>query len=215
MIIIHPHLSAKERLLLGRKYLSTLEEYTYCLDGRNSKSVNKLRFQKFTQKHEQEEKYLNLSLLPPCRNIFHPVHPSNKSSCLLDETCRYCNSARATSSRLRMKCNCQRHLGKWTKLLLLFITSIKALMMKLTMKILMNQNLDGKAQETIVTLNKGFWKFVGRKSEAFLNLIKHFQRLYDYNTAISYFFFSTNILETPILAVWFFLTLEESSAVNF
>ena len=43
----------------------------------------------------------------------------------------------------------------------------------------MSQKLDGKEQVTMVTLSKGFWKFVGLKSEAFLNLIKHLERLND------------------------------------
>ena len=63
---------------------------------------------------------------------------------------------------------------------------------------MMNQNLDAKAQVTIVALNKGFQKFVGLTSETFSILIKHFQRLNDYNAVISYFFSPTNIPETSI-----------------
>ena len=81
------------------------------------------------------------------------------------------------------------------------------------MKILMNQNLDGKAQVTIVTLNKGFRKFVGLKSEAFLNLIKQFQRLNDYDTVI-FFFFRQAFLRHQY-PIEFFLTSEESSVVCF
>ena len=99
------------------------------------------------------------------------------------------------------------------KLLTLFITSIRALMMQLTMKILMNQNLDGKAQVTIVTLNKGFRKFVWLKSEAFLNLIKQFQRLNDYDTVILFFF--RQALLRHQYPIEFFLTPEESSVVCF
>ena len=47
---------------------STLEEYTCCLYCSNSKNINKLRFQKFIQKYEREEKYVGLALQPPCGN---------------------------------------------------------------------------------------------------------------------------------------------------
>ena len=73
--------------------------------------------------------------------------------------------------------------------------------------------MDGKAQVTIVTRNKSFWKFVGLKSEAFLNLIKHFQRLNDYNTVISYFFPRQTFLRQQYLIFDFFSTAEESSGV--
>ena len=56
------------QVTLDDETFSTLEEYTCCLYGSNSKNINKLRFQKFTQKYEQEEKYVDLALLPPCRN---------------------------------------------------------------------------------------------------------------------------------------------------
>ena len=46
-------------------------------------------------------------------------------------------------------------------------------------------------------LNKGFQKCVWLKSEAFLNLIKDFQMLNNYNTVIS--FFPTNIPETYLI----------------
>ena len=36
--------------------------------GSDSKNIQKLRFEKFTQKYEREEKYVNFALLPPCRD---------------------------------------------------------------------------------------------------------------------------------------------------
>ena len=42
--------------------------YTCSLNGSDSKNINKLKFQKFTQKYEREEKYVGLDLPPPCRN---------------------------------------------------------------------------------------------------------------------------------------------------
>ena len=55
-------------ITLDDETFSTLEEYTCCLYGSNSKHINKLRFQRFTQKYERQEKYVDLALLPPCRN---------------------------------------------------------------------------------------------------------------------------------------------------
>ena len=56
------------QVTLDDETFSTLEEYTCFLYGSNSKNINKLRFQKFIQKYEREERYVDLALLPPCRN---------------------------------------------------------------------------------------------------------------------------------------------------
>ena len=57
------------KVTLDDETFSTLEEeYTCCLYGSNRKNINRPRFQKFTQKYEREEKYVDLFLLPPCRN---------------------------------------------------------------------------------------------------------------------------------------------------
>ena len=66
------------------------------------------------------------------------------------------------------------------------------------MKIFMNQNIDRKAQVTI---------------EAFLNLIKNFQKLSNYNTVISFFRQAFLRQQYPIFN--FFVTPEESLAVYF
>ena len=87
-----------DQVTLDDETFSTLEEYTCCLYGSNGKNIKKLRFQKFTQKWE--EKYVDLALLPPSRKSF-VAHPTSKSSCLLDETCKYCNSSRATPQYCR------------------------------------------------------------------------------------------------------------------
>ena len=56
------------QVTLDDETFSTLEEYTCCLYGSNSKNINRRKFQKFTQKYERDEKYVDLALLPPCRN---------------------------------------------------------------------------------------------------------------------------------------------------
>ena len=89
----------ENQVTLDDETFSTLEEYTCCLYGSNSRNINKLRFQKFAQKYKHEENYFDLALLPPCRN------PKSKLNCLLDETCKYCNSSRATPSIRWLGCN--------------------------------------------------------------------------------------------------------------
>ena len=49
---------------------NTLVEYTCCSYGSNRKNINKLRFQKFTQKYERGEKKQSFV-----------VHPTSKFSC--------------------------------------------------------------------------------------------------------------------------------------
>ena len=89
----------ENQVTLDDETFSTLEEYTCCLYGSNSRNINKLRFQKFTQKYKHEGNYFDLALLPPCRN------PKSKLNCLLDETCKYYNSSRATPSIQWLGCN--------------------------------------------------------------------------------------------------------------
>ena len=56
------------QVTLDDETFNTLEEYTCCSYGSNRKNINKLRFQKFTQKYERGEKYVHLAMLPLCRS---------------------------------------------------------------------------------------------------------------------------------------------------
>ena len=56
------------QVTLDDETFNTLEEYTCSSYGSNRKNINKLRFPKFTQKCEREEKYVHLAMLAPSRN---------------------------------------------------------------------------------------------------------------------------------------------------
>ena len=174
---------------LDDETFNTLEEYTCCSYGSNRKNINKLRFQKFTQKYERGEKYVHLAMLPLCRSsLLLYTQQANWAANLMKSKNTY-NSSRANPSRLWLGCKWHYHLSKWT----LSWKNWWCCSQRVSRIWWCNWQWRfrwiriwmGRCKWRLCT--KGFRKFVWHLYEAFLNLIKHFQMLSNYNTAISFF----------------------------